>query len=304
MTAPLHLAIGAFDGIHLGHRAVLHSARQAARTHGGLVGVLTYEPHPSKVLRPQAGVPMIFGQAQKTDRLTEAGAQWIHYEPFTLDHAAMPAAAFPAWLKQKFPTLQTIHVGDNFRYGHQRAGDGQSLMKNSQALGLTVRLVDAVQLGQETVSSSRIRQALSQGELALANQMLLRPYEAEGVIGPGRQLGRTIGFPTINLTWQPELQPALGVYAVEVIHQGTALPAVANFGQRPTVENGPVAPLLEAHILRGTAPTTGDRIRVRWLNYLRSEQKFPNLAALQAQIALDTVQAKECLGLTGDVVTR
>jgi riboflavin kinase/FMN adenylyltransferase len=247
---------------------------------------------------------MIFSQAQKTARLTEAGAQWIHYEAFTLEHAKMPAEAFPAWLKQKFSKLKSLHVGDNFRYGHQRLGDGAHLKVTAQALGLTVQLVPAVQLQQETVSSSRIRQALSQGELALANEMLLRPYEAEGIISPGRQLGRTIGFPTVNLAWQPELQPALGVYAVEVIHGSEALPAVANFGQRPTVENGPVAPILEAHILRGPAPTTGDHIRVRWLNYLRAEKKFPNLDALRAQIVQDTLQAQHCLGLMTEGLTR
>jgi riboflavin kinase/FMN adenylyltransferase len=127
--------------------------------------------------------------------------------------------------------------------------------------------------------------------------MLLRPYEAEGVIIGGRRLGRTIGFPTVNLAWEPELKPAYGVYAVEVIFKGEALPAVANYGQRPTVESGPVAPLLEAHVLQGTTPTTGDAIRVRWVRRLRAEQKFADLAALQAQIAKDSGAARQALGL-------
>jgi riboflavin kinase/FMN adenylyltransferase len=160
-----------------------------------------------------------------------------------------------------------------------------------------VKLVEAVHLGDETVSSSRIRQCLAAGELDLANAMLLRPYEAEGAIISGRRLGRTIGFPTVNIAWEPELKPAYGVYAVEVIFKGEALPAVANYGQRPTVESGPVAPLLEAHVLRGTAPTTGDTVRVRWVRRLRAEQKFADLAALQAQIAKDSAQARLALGL-------
>ena len=162
-----------------------------------------------------------------------------------------------------------------------------------------MRLVSAIGLGDETVSSSRIRQCLASGDLALANAMLLRPYEAEGMIIGGRHLGRTIGFPTVNIAWEPELKPAFGVYAVEVIFKGEAMPAVANYGQRPTVESGPVAPLLEAHILRGTAPTTGDAVRVRWVRRLRDEQKFADLAALQAQIAKDSAQAKQALGLLG-----
>ena len=299
MSPPLHLAIGAFDGVHLGHRAVLHSAREAARADGGLVGVLTYDPHPSKVLRPESSVPLIFTRTQKDERLTEAGAQVIHHEKFDRNHAGIEAADFPKWLKQTFPHLRSLHVGSNFQYGRGRAGDGETLIAHGAAASLGVKLVSAVRLGDETVSSSRIRQCLVAGDLDLANAMLHRPYEAEGVIIGGRRLGRTLGFPTVNLAWEPELKPAYGVYAVEVIFQGEALPAVANYGQRPTVESGPVAPLLEAHVLRGAAPTTGDAVRVRWVRRLRTEQKFPDLAALQAQIAQDSAQAKQTLGILG-----
>jgi len=299
MTVPLHLAIGAFDGVHLGHRAVLHSAREAARADGGMVGVLTYDPHTSKVLRPESAVPLIFTRAQKDARLTEAGAQLIHHEKFDRNHAGIEAAGFPPWLRQAFPQLKSLHVGSNFQYGRGRAGTGHTLIAHAAEVGLDVRLVAAVTLGEETVSSSRIRHHLVAGELDIANAMLLRPYEAEGVIIGGRRLGRTIGFPTVNVAWEPELQPAYGVYAVEVVFQGEALPAVANYGQRPTVESGPVAPLLEAHVLRGTAPTTGDTVRVRWLRCLRAEQKFADLAALQAQIVKDTASARQALGLIG-----
>lgn len=299
MNPPLHLAIGAFDGVHLGHRAVLHSAREAARADGGIVGVLTYDPHPSKVLRPESPVPMIFTRAQKDARLTEAGAQLIRHEKFDRAHAGIEAADFPRWLKHAFPHLRSLHVGSNFQYGRGRTGHGETLIAHGAAEGLDVKLVAAIQLGAETVSSSRIRQCLAAGDLALANAMLLRPYEAEGVIIGGRRLGRTLGFPTVNLAWEPELKPAYGVYAVEVIFNGEAMPAVANYGLRPTVESGPVAPLLEAHVLRGAAPTTGDAVRVRWVRRLRAEQKFADLAALQAQIAKDSAQARQALGLLG-----
>lgn len=297
MTKTLHLAIGAFDGVHLGHRAVLHSAREAARADGGIVGVLTYDPHPSKVLRPESSVPLIFTRAQKDERLTEAGAQMIHHEKFDRAHAGIEAADFPKWLKMTFPHLKSLHVGSNFQYGRGRAGKGETLIAHAAVEGLGVKLVAAVHLGDETVSSSRIRQCLAAGELELANAMLRRPYEAEGSIIGGRRLGRTIGFPTVNIAWEPELKPAYGVYAVEVIFKGEAMPAVANFGLRPTVESGPVAPLLEAHVLRGEAPTTGDAVRVRWIRRLRAEQKFADLSALQAQIAKDSAQARLTLGL-------
>jgi len=297
MSLPLHLAVGAFDGVHLGHRAVLQSAREAARADGGIVGVLTYDPHPSKVLRPESSVPLIFTRGQKDDRLTEAGAQLIHHEKFDRNHAGIEAADFPKWLKTTFPHLKSLHVGSNFQYGRGRAGNGETLISHGATEGLGVRLVAAVSLGDETVSSSRIRQCLASGELDLANAMLLRPYEAEGTIIGGRRLGRTIGFPTVNVAWEPELKPAYGVYAVEVIFKGEAMPAVANYGQRPTVESGPVAPLLEAHVLRGMAPTTGDAVRVRWVRRLRAETKFADLSALQSQIAKDSAAASQALGL-------
>ena len=298
----IHLALGAFDGVHLGHRAVLHSARAAARQAHGSVGVMTFEPHPSKVLRPESAVPLILNRAQKDERLTEAGAEFIHHQEFTLQHAAMEAADFPAWLLHHFKGLRSVHVGANFRYGQGRTGDGESLVRDSGKLGLTVHLVEPVALDGEAVSSSRIRAALRHGDLALANRMLLRPYEATGTIIDGRRLGRTIGFPTLNLPWSPELRPTFGVYAVELVNaDGMAEPAVANWGLRPTVESGPVEPLLETHILRasGPIPTTGAAVRIRWLHFLRHEQKFANLPALQAQIAEDAQAAAVIHGLAG-----
>ncbi len=298
----IHLALGAFDGVHLGHRAVLHSARAAARRDHGRVGVMTFDPHPSKVLRPEAAVPLILNRAQKDERLTEAGAEFIHHQPFTLQHAAMEAPDFPAWLLHTFKGLRSVHVGANFRYGQGRAGDGDALVHDGGRLGLAVHLVDPVLLDGEPVSSSRIRAALRHGDLALANRLLLRPYEATGAIVDGRRLGRTIGFPTLNLPWAPELRPAFGVYAVELVTAaGLAEPAVANWGLRPTVESGPVEPLLETHLLRpaDAVPATGADVRVRWLHFLRHERKFADLAALQAQIAEDAAAARAVHGLAG-----
>jgi len=298
----IHLALGAFDGVHLGHRAVLHSARDAARRDHGQVGVMTFDPHPSKVLRPEAAVPLILNRAQKDERLTEAGAEFIHHQAFTLQHAAMEAADFPAWLLHTFKGLRSLHVGANFRYGQGRAGDGESLVRDGGRLGLAVNLIAPVQLDGAAVSSSRIRAALHHGDLALANRLLLRPYESTGSIIDGRRIGRTLDFPTLNLPWNPELRPAFGVYAVELVtDEGLAEPGVANWGLRPTVESAPVEPLLETHLLRpaGPMPATGSVVRIRWLHFLRREQKFADLAALRAQIAEDAESARAIHGLAG-----
>ena len=296
----LHLAIGAFDGVHLGHRAVLHSARDLARQTKGQVGVMTFDPHPSRVLRPQSAVPLIFNRTQKDERLTEAGVQFIHHHAFDAQHAAMEASEFPQWLQKTFLGLQSLHVGTNFQYGRNRSGNNQTLIQDAAAIGIKVQLVDPVILDNEPVSSSRIRAALSSGAVSHANQMLLRPYEAEGSIIPGKQIGRSIGFPTLNMDWSPELLPAFGVYAVELVTpNGVAEPGIANWGLRPTVEAAALKPLLEIHLLRPTEtlPSQGVTVRVRWLEYIRDEQKFADLSALERQITSDVQKAKTVHGL-------
>lgn len=302
MSLPaLHLAIGSFDGVHLGHRAVLHSARDQARKSGGQVGVMTFDPHPSRVLRPQSAVPLIFNRAQKDERLTEAGAQFIHHQAFDAQHAAMEAKDFPAWLKKTFPSLQSLHVGTHFQYGRNRSGNNQSLLNDAQALGIAVHFVDSVIFENEPVSSSRIRSALTAGAIVLANQMLLRPYEAEGSIMPGKQIGRSIGFPTLNIDWSPELLPAFGVYAVELVTPaGEAEPSIANWGLRPTVQSESSKPLLEIHLLQPAEnlPTRGEILRVRWLDYIRAENKFSDLGALERQITADVQKARAIHGLS------
>lgn len=297
---PLHLAIGAFDGVHLGHRAVLHSAREQARRDGGIVGVMTFDPHPSRVLRPDKAVPLIFTRAQKDERLTEAGAQLIHHQNFNAQYADIEAQDFPAWLMHQFKNLRSLHIGNNFHYGKNRQGNAETLIHDAKKFGLAVDSLPPVQLEGDSVSSSRIRGALVDGNIELANRLLLRPYEAEGVLIEGQKLGRTIGYPTLNMSWAPELLPALGVYAVECVSaEGIAEPAIANWGLRPTVEQNATAPLLESHLLKvsGRLPSVGQQIRIRWLHRIRSEKKFASLEDLKAQISKDEVIARKFLGL-------
>lgn len=296
-----HVAIGVFDGVHAGHRAVLASATAAARTEGGAVVALTFDPHPSRLLRPEAPTQLILSASDKDQRLREAGAQRIVYQPFDHAHRAIEAENYLAWLQAEFPDCRSIHIGENFRFGHQRRGEPTLLAAQGKPKGISVTAVPAVQVHGEPASSSRIRAALREGNLDLANEMLVHPYEASGKIQPGRQLGQTLGFPTLNLAWAPELLPAFGVYVAEVLTQnGTAEPAIINWGVRPTVEATPVAAQLEAHLLRpsSTPPTHGDFIKVRWLSRLRGEQRFADLAALKAQIKEDCARARHWLGLS------
>lgn len=296
----VHVAIGVFDGVHAGHRAVIASAVAAARRTKGEVVTLTFEPHPSRLLRPANPVPLILNRRQKDARLAEAGADRVVHQAFDAAHREIRAGDYVAWLLARFPGLRSLHVGDNFRYGQGREGDAARLAADGAAAGLDVDIAPPVRIDAEVTSSSRIREALVAGEIAKANAMLVRPYEAEGAVEPGRQLGRTLGFPTLNLRWQPELVPARGVYAAEVVTPaGVAEPAIINWGVRPTVDATPAQPLVEAHLLRpsGPAPVAGDTIRVRWLAWIRLERRFGDVGELRAQIATDCASARRVHGL-------
>lgn len=297
---PSHLAIGVFDGVHAGHRAVLASAVAAARRAQGKVAALTFDPHPSRLLRPDQPTPLILTRAQKENRLAEAGAEQVVHQPFDAAHRDIRAEDYLSWLRGEFPRLRSLHIGENFRYGQGRRGDAARLATEGASAGIEVSVVPPVRLDGEVVSSSRIREALVAGDVALANRMLVRPYEAEGPVGNGRQLGRSLGFPTLNLRWEPELVPALGVYVAEVITAGgVAEPAVINWGVRPTVDTATHAPLLEAHLLRpaDAVPQPGELVRVRWLAWIRAERRFPDLASLRAQVERDCAAASAELGL-------
>ena len=297
----LHVAIGVFDGVHAGHRAVLTSAVAAANEDDGKVIALTFEPHPSRIIRPQNPVLLILNRKQKDARLREAGADEIVHQAFDPVHRAIAAEAYIPWLKERFPGLTSLHVGDNFCYGQGRKGDVARLAADGNSQGLSVEIIPPVKTCGEITSSSRIREALVAGELELANSMLVRPYEAEGVIENGRKVGRSIGFPTLNIPWKPELVPAYGVYAGEVVtSEGNAEPAVLNWGVRPTVDTNASEPLLEAHILRlsSTPPVPENSIRVRWLKRMRAEQRFEDLHKLRQQIEVDCLEARKFLGLT------
>lgn len=301
-AGPLHLAIGMFDGVHLGHRAVIDAALHSARCDDGVAGVLTFNPHPSRLFRPEAAVRLIQPPTLKAHLLFEAGVDVVITQPFDAAYAAIEAEDFVAHLRQRLPQLSALYVGENWRFGRGRRGDVALLNRTAQEAGLTVISADRINHNGAPISSTRIRGLLEEGQIKAANALLGYAYRSEGVVAAGRQLGRRLGFPTLNLGWAPELAPRFGVYAVRVRPIGaeaeTALPAVANFGLRPTVENARVAPRLEVHVLAsgafaGTGWTTGTELQADWLEFLRPEQKFADLAALQTQIAKDRQTAED-----------
>lgn len=293
---PLHLAIGMFDGVHLGHQAVIESAVHSALRTGGLAGVLTFWPHPSALINPQKRTRMIMSPDTKHAVLARLGADFIIEQPFGADFAKISADTFLERLKAALPSLAAVYVGENWRFGAGRSGDVAKLLEDAGRLGLSVVSAPRIHFNGQPVSSTRIRDCLRSGALAEANQMLGYSYFSDAASVPGRRLGRTIGFPTLNLPWEPELQPAYGVYAVRISRLGSSemLPAVANYGLRPTVEDAK-EPLLEVHVLSACPFACGEELHVEWLHFIRQERRFSGVDELKNQIHADAEQARALL---------
>jgi len=298
--APLHLAIGMFDGVHLGHRAVIEAAVQSARRSGGTAAVLTFSPHPSTLFRPEQPTRLIMDSGMKARMLHRLGVEVMITQLFNPEFARIPAVDFLPWLKQSAPRLAAVYVGENFRFGRGRQGDIALLVAEGRKHGLTVFSAPRVSFDGEPISSTRIRGLLETGDVAAANALLGYTYFAEGPVVHGKHLGRTIGFPTLNLAWAPDLRPRYGVYVVRVGGAKTVetLPGVANYGLRPTVEQA-VEPRLEVHLLSDSPFGAGDQVTVKWLRFLRPEMKFSGLDELKAQIARDRAAAEQSFKVPG-----
>jgi riboflavin kinase/FMN adenylyltransferase len=290
---PIHVAIGMFDGVHLGHRAVVESAVQSARHSGGVSLVLTFAPHPSVLFRPDNPTRMILDLPSKIGKLGSLGVDAVVVQPFTRDFAAVSAAEFVPFIKRHLPKLAGIYVGENFRFGQGRKGDVAMLVSEGRRHGISVFSAPRVNLDGEPISSTRIRERIVAGDMKGAAALLGYVYTAEGTVVHGKHLGTKIGFPTLNLGWSPDLRPRYGVYAVRVSGARSYgwLPAVANYGLRPTVEQS-VEPRLEIHLLVGCPYGAGDPVAVEWVRFLRPEKKFGGIDELRSQIARDVIEAR------------
>lgn len=303
LKGELHLAIGVFDGVHLGHKAVIESAvlsarrssAQASSGRGGICGVLTFDPHPSRLFHPENPTRLIMPIETKTQMLFKVGVDCVICKHFDRAFASIPADQFLRQLKSSLPSLKSIYVGENFRFGQKRTGDVSTLIKSGRQLGIGVFSAERIKHNGEPISSTRIRKELEAGEILSVNDLLGYNYTAMGEIVSGAQLGRTIGFPTLNLPWQPECLPRFGVYYVQFRASGTQAwcGGVANYGVKPTVADAEQIPGLEVHGLEATKLTAGDTIEVEWLRFIRPEQKFASIDELKAQITKDCQTARE-----------
>ncbi len=289
------LAIGVFDGVHLGHRAVIARALEDARAAGGTPVVVTFDPHPVRVLRPERAPRLLTSTPHKLRLIRALGVEHILVIPFDAAFAATPPDVFIRQLATAAQPLREICVGYEWSFGKGRAGNLELLAQLGGVLGFEEVGVPAVEVGGRIVSSSLIRQAVEAGELADAARLLGRDYTILGTVVEGRKLGRTLGFPTANLSAHNEQFPPNGVYAVEVLRNGDSpRRGVANIGVRPTVAEAGGERVLEVHIFDFDAPLYGTDLEVVFRRFLRPEMKFPSIDALRAQIAHDAEDARAC----------
>lgn len=298
VPGPLHLAVGVFDGLHLGHQAVIDLAKKRRSETGGEVVVITFDPHPAAVLAPHRAPRILTSPRHKARLLYEvANIRHLLVIRFDEEFAAMPAEEFIRGLVQT-EQIASISVGRDFRFGKGRAGDVALLERLGRELGFEVHAAGIVETGGTVISSTRIRAAIEEGDLPAAAALLGRPYRVLGTVVEGRKLGRTIGFPTANLAVQSEPLPPPGVYAARAFGNADSWDGVANLGYRPTVESGGPRLLLEVHLFGLDHEIYGEDLEVEFVRFLRAEQKFSGLDELRAQIARDSLTAREVLGST------
>lgn len=294
------LALGMFDGVHVGHQAVLNLAVEQANAFAGTAVAFSFPMHPSTLLRPEQAPPLLMNPETKAKHLILKGMKEVILQPFDHEFSQMEATGFVEFLCAHIPTLHTLCIGKNFRFGKNRIGDHLLLRESANAFGLQVLVAESESWGDGPISSSRIRAALEEGRIGDVNQMLGRKYLMEGMVCSGNAVGRTIGFPTLNLNWNPQARPCFGVYAgmVKNLRNDQKLAAVANYGVRPTLEKSSCEPLLEIHLL--VEPDTeqwrtGVELHMELDFFLRPEKAFAALDDLKAQIQSDKNQALELL---------
>lgn len=290
LGVPLHLALGVFDGVHVGHQAVIARAVNAAARGGGLAGLLTFEPHPIQVIAPGKAPSSLLETLRHKERVVaELGVELFIPLHFDLEIARMSATDFISRLMAA--PVRTIAVGEDWRFGQNRGGDVTFLAAEEFRRGFTLEAVPPVMHDGDRVSSTRIRQAIRDGNLPDAEAMLGRPYTVTGTVVEGKKLGRTIGFPTANLATGRLQLPPDGVWAVQAsVGSGEIVTGVANLGVRPTVDGHHRA--LEIHLFDLNADLYGQELEIRFFEHLREERKFASLEALRTQIQRDAESAR------------
>ena len=295
-TQKVCLAIGFFDGVHLGHQQIVRQTIADARQHEGIALVITFDRHPNSVVVPARVPPLIYSLSQKLRAIESLGTHTLLLIHFDKAFSEQPGEAFIRGLVTELGGIQSLCVGSNFLFGHKRGGNVALLKKLGEELNFAVHGMAAVSLDGDAVSSTRIRDAISAGDLDAASQMLGRAYSLAGTVIRGDRLGHQIGFPTANLDATGRALPPNGVYAVRAELPGAASSSsyrgVMNIGVRPTVSEQHPQRRVEVHLMDFEGELYGQEIEPTFVQKLRDERKFPSLDALREQIGHDIREAQ------------
>jgi riboflavin kinase/FMN adenylyltransferase len=287
------VALGNFDGVHLGHASLIRAAH-AARPDAPLA-VLTFEPHPRELFRPEDPPLRLTLSAERADALARLGVAILYELPFDAAFSHMSADAFVSEVLHRGIGARQLACGPDFAFGHRRGGDAAFLAARAEALGIGLTIAPLLSDEQGPISSTRIRRLLQDGYPGQAASLLGRVWTIRGVVQHGEKLGRTLGFPTVNIPLGRHLEPARGVYAVTVrMPDGSERPGVANVGRRPTVAPD-LASLLEVFLFDFSGDLYGAELTVGLHTFLREERKYDTLAAMTEQMIADAAEARQVL---------
>lgn len=284
------LALGNFDGLHRGHQKIVERIRRSAADRGATALVLTFDPHPPRVVRPDKAPPLLMTMPQKVAALEKAGLYGVAVVRFTEAFSRLSPEQFVRQVLVDWLRVSEVWVGADFLFGHERAGTFSVLRSLGAQYGFRAEKIDPVRYKEFVVSSTRIRRLVAEGRVDEAGALLGHHYTIDGTITAGAGRGRTLGFPTANLSTDNELVPPTGVYATTAELHGTRWPAVTNIGVRPTFEAAG-AVTVETHILGLQADVYGAHLSLSFIQRLRDERKFPDVDALREQIAADVRRA-------------
>jgi len=289
------LALGMFDGVHLGHQHVIRQAWLDARALGAKAVAVTFNPHPLAIVAPDRAPKLLQSVSERIRVLGELGLDAVLVWRFDEAASRVSGEQFVRELAGGFGRLRSLTVGEGFRFGHGRSGDVPLLQRLARDLGFQVHAAAKIRIGNDVVSSTRIRATLRTGDLATTAELLGRPYTIAGPVMTGDQLGRKLGFPTANLPVDGLELPPLGVYAIRARLRGREWLGALNLGRRPTIA-GQDAPIrCEVHLLDFNADIYGENLTLEFAARLRGEQQFSGREALQAQIARDVEAVRQLL---------
>jgi riboflavin kinase/FMN adenylyltransferase len=285
------LALGNFDGLHRGHMKIIERVRRRADERVGVAVALTFEPHPTRVVRPDKAPKLLMTKAQKLEALREAGMDGVAIVQFSMEISQWPPEVFVQRVLVDWLQVAEVWVGANFLFGHDRAGNFSLLRLLGARDSFRAEKIDPVRFRDFVVSSTRIRRLVAEGRVDEAGALLGRHYAIEATVVEGDGRGRRIGFPTANLDTPNELLPPDGVYASFMLLDGVIYPSVTNVGTRPTFGVG-ARLVVETHVLDLDADLYGRQVTVAFVQRLRDERRFEGVEALRAQIAADCSHAR------------